>query len=165
MASVTARLRYPLSVFVAPRQEIQIRRRALVAARDVHQVAQIYRAVRRRYSDDDVADCLRIREQAGWIDHHVLRSDFQRSGRQRDVLRAQNIFQLGRIISILRQSLLRVIEVDLLRQHPDARDFRSLRNSLQGALQQVGVVIEIVIRVFRACNFLPVWLPCRRDRG
>ena len=82
-------------------------------------------------------------EQSRRIDSQVLRTDFERSGGQRDVLRVQDVLQLRRIVSVLRQSLLRIVEVDLLRQHARALNLRGLRHALHGALDQVGVIVEL----------------------
>ena len=80
--------------------------------------------------------------------------DFELAGGQRDVLRAEDILELGRIVAVLRQALLRVIEVDLLRQDAGARDLRGFGNALQRALDQLGVVVEIAIGIFGAGNLL-----------
>ena len=143
MPSEMARLRTHCPLGSSPGQVIQERRRALVGARDVDQVAQVDRAVRRRDADDHVADGGRVGEEAGRIDGQVLRADFERAGGQRDVLRVEDVLQLRGIVSVLRQPLLRVVEINLLLQHAGARDRGRFRHALHGALDQVGVVVEL----------------------
>src|SRR5208282_4510658 len=87
---------------------------------------------------------------SGGIDDQVVRADVELTGGQRDVLRAENILELGRIVAILRQALLRVIEVNLLRQDARARNLRGFRDALQRALQQFGVIVEVAIGILCA---------------
>ncbi len=122
MPSEIARLRTHLPLRIAPRQIVQKRGGTLIGPRDVDQVAQVDRTVRGRNADDDVADGRRIRKQAGGIDHQVLRPDLERARRQGDVLRVENVFQLRRIVTVLRQTLLGVVEINLFLQHARAGD-------------------------------------------
>ena len=62
-------------------------------------------------------------KQSRRIDSQVLAGRLREMpAGQRDVLRVQHVFQLRRIVAVLRQPLLRVVEIDLLRQHARARE-------------------------------------------
>ena len=138
MPSVMARLRFQLPSGSRQVRKFRNCRRALVGARNVNQVAQINRAVRTRNPDDDVPDGLRVRKQSRRIDVDVSSAPTSSDpAGQCDVLRAQGVFQLRWVVSILRQPLLGVVQVDLLRQNSRARDLRHFGCALQSALDQV----------------------------
>ncbi len=86
----------PVALLVGPGEVVQIFRRALVAAGDIYQVAQVDRALRRRLgrADDHIADLLRIGEFSRRINQDALRADFELAAGKRDVARAQNVLQV-----------------------------------------------------------------------
>ena len=97
---------------------------------------------------DDSADLLRICKFAGRINLNILRADFKLAAGQRDIAGTQNVLQIGRRHAILRQPLLRVIQVDLLWQHSLAINLGNFRGALQGSSNQVGVVVQLPVGIF-----------------
>ncbi len=141
-----------MALLVGPGQVVEIPGRALISARDVYQVAKVYRALRcgRRSTDDDIADLLWLREFSRGIDLNTLRPHLELPAGQRDVARAEDVFQLGRRHAVSGKALLGVVEVDLFRKHSFAIDLGYFRSTLHGPSHQVGVVIEFAIGIFVA---------------
>lgn len=79
----------PLALFVGPGKVVQVLRRALVATGNVHQVAQINRALRGRFrrADDHAAYLLRAGELSRRINLDTLRADLELAAGKRDVAR------------------------------------------------------------------------------
>ena len=81
------------------------------------------------------------------INLDVLRANLELAAGKSDIARAQNVLQIRRRLSIRGQPLLRVIQVDLLRQHALAIDLGHFRSALNRSSNQVGEVVQLPIRV------------------
>src|SRR4029077_15537835 len=71
----------------------------------------------------------------------------ERTARERDVARAQNVFQVRGCDAVGGKAKLGVVEVDGFRQNAFAVDLGDFGCALQSAGHQVGKVVEIVVRV------------------
>ena len=135
-----AAIRFP--GFVRPRVIVQITRRAQVAAADLHQVAQVDGSAGGGGADHHVANHGRIFEFARRIQADLPFARLQRSAGKSDVLRVQNLGQVGRLQPVGCQALLRVVEIDSLRTNSFAFDAGRLGNAEESAPDKIGIVVQ-----------------------
>ncbi len=81
-------------------------------------------------------------------------TDLELAAGQGAVAGAQDVLQIRRRHAIFGQSLLRIIQVDLLRQHALAVNLGHFRSALDGSSHQVGEVVQF-----------PIGVLISRDRG
>ena len=91
--------------------------------------------------------CCGIGELPRRVDLDVLRANLQLAAGKSNVARAQNVFQIGGRHPIRGEALLRVIQVNLLRQHALAVNLGHLRSALNGSSHQIGEVVQLPVRV------------------
>ncbi len=140
----------PVALRVAPLVEVQVSRRAVVAALDVHHVAQVDGRPLLRAADGYVADLLFALKLAGRVDGKVLPHGFQLTAGRRDVARAQDVRQVSGLEAVRGDALLGVEEKDLLGQDARARHLRGLRDALEPLLDDVGEIIHLAVAVLVA---------------
>src|SRR5581483_514626 len=124
----------PVTLFVAPIVIVQVSRRAVVTALDVHHVAQVNGRTLVRARDGHVSDLLLTLKLAGRVDGKIPAHGFQFTACWRNVPRAQNLRQVSGLQAIRGDALLGIKEKDALGQDAGARHLRSLRNTLESLL-------------------------------
>ena len=107
----------------------------------------MHRHARGRGPDQHVADLLRVLEFGRGIDADVLRLRLDDASGGGHVAGRQHVLDLRDLQVERGEPVVRVIEVDLLRENPRALDLRDDRHALQRPLDQVRVVVELPIRV------------------
>ena len=120
----------PFSIRVARRQIVRIPLRRLVATRDLHQITQMHRDARGRGPDQHVADLLRVLEFGRCIDADVLRLRLDDASGGGHIAGRQHVLDLRGLQVERGEPVVRVIEVDLLGEHPRALDLRDDRHAL-----------------------------------
>ena len=93
-----------------------------------------------------------------------MRTDFQRAGGKSDVTRAQNILQIRRLNTVLNQPFLRVVEINLLRQHALAINLGNFRRALHRPCDQIGKVVQLAIGIIVSGNRGETSHPSLADR-
>ena len=99
----------PLPFLIAPVVIVQILRRALVAAADLNQVAEINGAARGGHSGDYVTDISDGLEFAGGINDDILAIHLECTAGQRNIARLQDALKLGRLQAVIGQALLGIL--------------------------------------------------------
>ncbi len=140
----------PVALCVAPVVEVQVSRRAVITALDVHHVAQVNGRTLLRAGDRHVADLLFTLKLAGRVDGKVPSHGFQLTACRRDVARAQNIRQVSGLQAVRGDALLGIKEKDPLGQDARARHLRSLRDAFEPLLDEIGEIIHLAVAVFVA---------------
>src|SRR5271157_2646311 len=137
----------PISVRLARDHVVQVPGGGLICTRYVHKIAQIKRRPTRRRCQEHVANILRAFELGGRVNQDISRLGLDDATRSRHIPRVEDVFDLRRLQFQCCQPRVRVLQVNLFRQNAGALDFRYLGYTLQSALDQIGEIIQLPIRI------------------
>src|SRR6266478_5378187 len=106
----------PFSSGVQPRVIIQIGGGSLIAGKNLYQISQINGSSSRGLSDSNLPNCVSALELAGRIDDDLSLLGLECASRCNNVARAQDLSESCRLNSVLGESILRIFQVNHLRQ-------------------------------------------------
>src|SRR4030095_14509101 len=132
--------------------EVQVSRRAVITALDVHHVAQVNGRTLLRAGDRYLAYVVFTLKLTGRVDGKVPSHSFQLTACWSDVARAQNFRQVPGLQAVRGYALLGIKEKDLLGQNARARYLRSLRDVFEPLLDDIREIIHLAVAVFVARN-------------
>src|SRR5712671_3002724 len=113
----------PLSSGVQPRVIVQIGGRSLIAGKNLDQIPQINGGSSRGLCDTNFPNCVSAFELAGGIDNDLSLARLECASRRNNVTRAQDLSESCRLKSVLGESILRIFQVDHLRQQASPLHF------------------------------------------
>src|ERR1019366_2414542 len=137
----------PRAVRIASDHIVQVPRGRLICTRYVHKIAQIKRCSSGRRCEEHVANIFRAFELRGYVNQDVSRLGLDDSTWSRHIPRVQDVFDFRGLQFQCCQPRVRVLQIDLFGQNADALHLRDLWYTLQRALDQVGEVIKLPIRI------------------
>ena len=132
---------------VLPVVVVQEARRALIAARDLDEIAQVDGVAGGVGGHDHAADLVLALELPRRVEGHIGVLEREDPARQGGVARPEDGLDGGGLDAVRGELGLRVLEEDLLGEDARALDRRHLRDLLQRALDQVGDVVELAVGV------------------
>src|SRR6266700_1626039 len=106
----------PLSSGVLPRVIIQIGGRSLIAGDNLDQIPEINGSSSRGLSDSNFPNCVSAFELAGGIDNDLSLARLECASRRNNVAGTQDLPESCRLQSVFSQPILRIFQVDHLRQ-------------------------------------------------
>ncbi len=137
----------PLPGGVRPAVLVQVPRRVLVFPVHVHQVPQVERHAGARAADDDAADLARVAELPARLQRDRPVAHLHLPAAERGVARLQDVAQPAEGDAVRGQALLGEAERHLLVQHAQPVHLGHLRDRLEGALELVGVLLQLLVAV------------------
>src|SRR5208282_2376331 len=148
----------PISVRLARDQVVQVPGGRLIGTGYVHKIAQIKRCSSGRRCQEHVAYIFRAFELCGCVNQDISRLGLDDSTWSRHIPRVQDVFDLRRLQLQRCQPCVRVLQIDLFGQNAHTLDLRYLWYTLQRALDQVGEVIQLSIRIAVVSYFRDAFL-------
>ena len=141
-----------LALGVGPGIEIQVRGGALVRAVDLDHISEVNGRACLGGPEDGVADGAGVFELAGGVDIDFARASLDGAAGERDIAGEEDAAEVGGLKAEGGETLLGIIEVDGLGEDAVAVDTRGLGDAEEGAGDEIGVVIELLVGVLETAG-------------
>src|SRR5215470_18579537 len=131
-----------MSIWVSPRVVIKVRGRRLIAPADLYDIPQIHRGAFGSSRYCHVADALCAIKLPRGNESDPALACFDCSTRRDDVSGIKHLGEISRTQAVGREAILRVIQIDGLRQNAATFHLGDLGSTLQSPANQVREIVE-----------------------